>query len=98
MAFFLVGSPAANAFGSEVLGCAWNGGTWIANNCGGGVDNLTFFSAQPVRQLFLQLDGDVRGFHRDISLQQRHRALHLERMHRNVEQLHDLCRGPVPAA
>jgi len=42
LAFFLVGSPAANAFGSEVLGCAWNGGTWVANNCGGGDDNLTF--------------------------------------------------------
>ena len=42
LAFFLVGNPAANAFGSEVLGCAWNGGTWVANNCGGGVDNLTF--------------------------------------------------------
>lgn len=42
LAFFLAGSPAANAFGSEVLGCAWNGGPWIANNCGSNNYNLTF--------------------------------------------------------
>ena len=52
LAFFLAGSPAANAFGTEVLGCSWNGGTWIGNNCGYGGGQLAF-SAQSVRQLFL---------------------------------------------
>ncbi|MEO7260523.1 MAG: hypothetical protein ABI047_04610 [Jatrophihabitantaceae bacterium] len=42
LAFFLAGSPAANAFGSEVLGCAWNGGSWVANNCGSSTGNLAF--------------------------------------------------------
>jgi hypothetical protein len=45
LAFLLVGIPAANAFGSEVLGCAWNGGSWTANNCGSSDGTLTF-SAQ----------------------------------------------------
>ena len=36
LAFFVVGSPAANAFGSEVLGCHVNDGTWTANSCVGG--------------------------------------------------------------
>ncbi|HJQ01026.1 MAG TPA: hypothetical protein VJ851_05460 [Jatrophihabitans sp.] len=44
VAFFMVGSPAANAFGAEVLGCSWNSGPWIANNCGGS-DGLLTFSA-----------------------------------------------------
>jgi len=39
---FLTGSPAANAFGGEVLGCAWNYGTWYANDCGGGNGTLGF--------------------------------------------------------
>jgi hypothetical protein len=42
LAVFLVGNPAANAFGSEVLGCAWDGGSWIANNCGSGTAEVTF--------------------------------------------------------
>ncbi|HST47426.1 hypothetical protein [Jatrophihabitans sp.] len=32
LAFFVVGSPSANAFGSEVLGCD-AGGAWSANSC-----------------------------------------------------------------
>jgi hypothetical protein len=32
LAFFVVGSPSANAFGSEVLGCD-AGGVWVANSC-----------------------------------------------------------------
>jgi hypothetical protein len=39
---FLVRSPAANAFGAEVLGCSWNGGAWIANDCGYGDGDVTF--------------------------------------------------------
>jgi hypothetical protein len=35
LAFFIAGSPAANAFGSEVLGCAVNSGAWTANTCSG---------------------------------------------------------------
>ena len=42
LAFFLVESPAAHAFGSEVLGCSWNGGTWVANNCGASDGALAF--------------------------------------------------------
>ncbi|HJQ01805.1 MAG TPA: hypothetical protein VJ851_09400 [Jatrophihabitans sp.] len=42
LVFLLAGSPAANAFGSEVLGCAWNGGTWTANTCGYGDADITF--------------------------------------------------------
>jgi hypothetical protein len=44
LAFFMAGSPAANAFGAEVLGCSWGSGPWIANDCGGG-DGLVTFSA-----------------------------------------------------
>ena len=33
LAFFIVGNPAANAFGSEVLGCSIKGATWTANSC-----------------------------------------------------------------
>jgi hypothetical protein len=42
LAFFMVASPNANAFGAEVLGCSWGSGPWIANNCGGGDYTLTF--------------------------------------------------------
>ncbi|HST48728.1 hypothetical protein [Jatrophihabitans sp.] len=46
LALLVVGSPAANAFGSEVLGCSFDGGTWTANTCDGGGDgayhNITF--------------------------------------------------------
>lgn len=45
MTFFIVASPAAHAFGAEVLGCSWNGGSWIANNCGGN-NGLVTFSAR----------------------------------------------------
>jgi hypothetical protein len=38
VALLVVTSPAANAFGSEVLGCAFDSGTWIANSCEGGGD------------------------------------------------------------
>jgi hypothetical protein len=41
LAFFLVGAPSANAFGSEVLGCDWGTG-WVANDCGGGSGMVTF--------------------------------------------------------
>jgi hypothetical protein len=38
LAFLVVGSGPANAFGGEVLGCSvnWGGPTWTANSCGGG--------------------------------------------------------------
>ncbi|HST48219.1 hypothetical protein [Jatrophihabitans sp.] len=36
MALLVVGSPAANAFGSEVLGCSFDSGAWTANSCAGG--------------------------------------------------------------
>jgi hypothetical protein len=42
LAFFMVASPAANAFGGEVLGCSWGSSAWVANNCGGGYDLVTF--------------------------------------------------------
>ncbi|MEO7260382.1 MAG: hypothetical protein ABI047_03865 [Jatrophihabitantaceae bacterium] len=38
LAFFMLGSPAATAFGSEVLGCAVDTAAWTANSCGGGGD------------------------------------------------------------
>jgi hypothetical protein len=38
VALLVLGSPAANAFGSEVLGCAFvsDGLSWTANSCAGG--------------------------------------------------------------
>jgi hypothetical protein len=33
LAFFVVGSPPANAFGSEVLGCAFDSSQWTDNAC-----------------------------------------------------------------
>jgi hypothetical protein len=49
LAFFLVGSPAAHALGSEVLGCAFDSGAWTANACDGGgisgVNNTVHFAA-----------------------------------------------------
>ena len=42
LAFFFVGTPAANAFGAEVLGCAWWNDPWVANNCGSSVGLVTF--------------------------------------------------------
>jgi hypothetical protein len=36
LAFLSVGSPSANAFGSEVLGCSFDSGAWTANSCFGG--------------------------------------------------------------
>jgi hypothetical protein len=36
LAFVLLGSGPANAFGSEVLGCSVDGSTWIAGSCAGG--------------------------------------------------------------
>jgi hypothetical protein len=38
MFFFVFGSPSANAFGSEVLGCAFDNSAWSANSCSGGGD------------------------------------------------------------
>jgi len=35
LAFFVVGTPAAQAFGGEVLGCGYYGSTWTANQCSG---------------------------------------------------------------
>jgi hypothetical protein len=35
LAVFILGNPAANAFGSEVLGCAVNSTAWTANTCSG---------------------------------------------------------------
>jgi len=40
LACFIMGSPAANAFGSEVLGCAVQSAPWTANSCSGGGGNL----------------------------------------------------------
>lgn len=42
LAFLFLGSAPAQAFGSEVLGCAFNGGTWTANSCAG--NDLVQFS------------------------------------------------------
>jgi len=40
--FFLVlGSPSANAFGGEVLGCGVDNSAWTANSCAGGGDSST---------------------------------------------------------
>lgn len=36
LAFLMVGSGPANAFGSEVLGCSVNAATWTAGSCQGG--------------------------------------------------------------
>jgi hypothetical protein len=41
LAVFLLGSPAAHAFGSEVLGCAFDSAAWTASSCAGGGD-VTF--------------------------------------------------------
>ena len=35
VAFLVVGSPPASAFGSEVLGCAVDSAAWTANSCSG---------------------------------------------------------------
>ena len=35
LAFLVIGNPAAHAFGSEVLGCAFDNGAWYANSCTG---------------------------------------------------------------
>ena len=43
LAFFVMGSPAANAFGSEVLGCGYPGSTWTATQCSGVGGNLVQF-------------------------------------------------------
>ena len=44
LAFFVLGNPAAHAFGSEVLGCQFGttGSTWTANSCGPGLGVVTF--------------------------------------------------------
>jgi hypothetical protein len=48
VACFLIGSPAAQALGSEVLGCSFDSGAWYANTCEGGgvigVNNALHFS------------------------------------------------------
>jgi hypothetical protein len=36
IAFMLLGTGPANAFGSEVLGCSVDSATWTASTCGGG--------------------------------------------------------------
>jgi hypothetical protein len=41
LAFFVVGSPSANAFGSEVLGCDV-GGFWSANSCASSGTQTTY--------------------------------------------------------
>jgi hypothetical protein len=41
LAFLVMGSGPANAFGSEVLGCAFQGSTWTASSCAG-YDSATF--------------------------------------------------------
>ena len=38
LAFLIVGSPPASAFGTEVLGCSIDSGAWYANSCEGGGD------------------------------------------------------------
>lgn len=42
LAFFVVGTPAANAFGTEVLGCKYGSASWTANSCSGAFDLVTF--------------------------------------------------------
>jgi hypothetical protein len=45
LAVFLLGSPAAHAFGSEVLGCAFDSAAWTANSCEGGGDSSVYNTA-----------------------------------------------------
>ena len=47
LAFFIVGSPAANAFGSEVLGCSVDSAAWTAYSCGGGGTGLSLIHYSP---------------------------------------------------
>jgi hypothetical protein len=42
LAFFVLGTPAANAFGTEVLGCQFGSASWTANTCGPGLGVVTF--------------------------------------------------------
>lgn len=48
LAFLVVGSPSASAFGTEVLGCSFDSGSWIANACSGagdaGVNSQVYFT------------------------------------------------------
>jgi hypothetical protein len=46
VALLVVGSPAANAFGSEVLGCAFDSGAWTAGSCEGGGDQGVIYNVQ----------------------------------------------------
>jgi hypothetical protein len=39
---FVLGTPAANAFGTEVLGCKYGSASWTANSCSGAFDLATF--------------------------------------------------------
>jgi hypothetical protein len=42
LAVFMLGTPAANAFGTEVLGCTYGSASWTANSCSGAFDLATF--------------------------------------------------------
>jgi len=48
LACFIVASPPASAFGSEVLGCSFDSSAWTANSCedgGDGLPHVVHFSA-----------------------------------------------------
>jgi hypothetical protein len=47
LSFLVIGSPAANAFGSEVLGCAVDTAVWTANSCGGSDGALSMIHYSP---------------------------------------------------
>lgn len=42
LAVFMFGTPAANAFGTEVLGCTYGSASWTANSCSGAFTLATF--------------------------------------------------------
>ena len=42
LAFFVLGTPAAHAFGTEVLGCTFGSASWTANSCSGPYGDATF--------------------------------------------------------
>lgn len=42
LALFVLGAPAAHAFGTEVLGCTFGTSAWTANSCGPGLGVVEF--------------------------------------------------------
>jgi hypothetical protein len=46
LTLLILGNPAANAFGSEVLGCAFGSSAWTAGACEGGGDQGVIYNVQ----------------------------------------------------